>query len=79
MKILKFKTNVDSSDSIAHVAQFLNQDKTISKWDIDPNSEDNVLSVSGENPNPQKIEDALQSAGFKAEMLRVLGSSGEGM
>ncbi|MGV3587587.1 MAG: copper chaperone [Adhaeribacter sp.] len=79
MKILKFKTNVKSPEAIAEVASFLDKQENISQWKIDAESEENILSVSGENLNPQQVENAVAQAGFKAEVLRVLGTAGEGL
>ncbi|QNF31321.1 copper chaperone (plasmid) [Adhaeribacter swui] len=77
MEILKFKTNIKSFEQVAQVTPMLNQLQEISKWQVDPESQDNILSVSGENLNPQSVEDAVQKAGFTAEILRVVGLSGE--
>ncbi len=79
MKILKFKTNVKSAEEVAKVASFLDKEESISNWKIDPESEENILSVSGDNLNPQKVENAVQQAGFEIEVLRVLGTGGEGL
>lgn len=79
MKILKFKTNIATPEQIAQVTLMLDEIAAISKWDIDPATEDNILSVSGENLNPQAVENAIQEAGFKAEVLRILGITGEGL
>ncbi|GEO04807.1 hypothetical protein AAE02nite_24710 [Adhaeribacter aerolatus] len=79
MKILKFKTNVQNEAEIAQVASFLDQEKSIQNWKIDTGSEENILSVSGENPNPQTIENAVQQAGFTIEVLRILGTGGESL
>ena len=79
MQILKFRTNIANQDYTEELTQSLNQVTGLSKWEVDSESEDNILSVSGEKLNPQDIEDAIQKAGFKAELLRVLGITGEGL
>ncbi|ALJ01009.1 hypothetical protein [Rufibacter tibetensis] len=79
MKLLKFKTNIEGEEEIGRVSGFLNNEGAISRWAVDPGSEGNILSVSGENPNPQAIEDAVRKAGFEIEVLRVLGTGGEGL
>lgn len=79
MKILKFKTNIATPDQITLVTPILDEIEGISKWEIDPKTEDNILSVSGEYLNPQIVENAIQKAGFKVEVLRILGISGEGL
>ncbi|MDQ4138945.1 MAG: copper chaperone [Bacteroidota bacterium] len=77
MEILKFKTNVASEEEVNKVAPLLDKLEAISKWRIDTETEENILSISGDNVNPQQVENALAEAGFKAEVLRVLGISGE--
>ena len=77
MKILKFKTNIDSQEAVNKIAPGLDQEETVSKWQVDTNTDENILSVSGENLNPQKVENAVQEAGFNIELLRVLGVDGE--
>ena len=77
MKILKFKTNINTEADVAKIAPLLDKEESISKWDVDTASEEKVLSVSGENRLLQKVEHAIQEAGFEAETLRVLGIGGE--
>ena len=77
MKILKFKTNINTEADVAKLAPLLDKEESISKWDVDTASEEKVLSVSGENLLLQKVENAIQEAGFEAETLRVLGIGGE--
>jgi len=77
MKILKFKTNINTEADVAKIAPLLDKEESISKWDVDTASEEKVLSVSGENLLLQKVENAIQEAGFEAETLRVLGIGGE--
>ena len=76
MEIIKFKTNVESQEALAKVVPYLEKVEQISKWNLDTTSTDNVLSVSGTNLNPQKVEDALGKAGYQAEILRVIGING---
>lgn len=77
MEILKFKTNVKNEADVSKVAALLDQEESISKWIIDTATDENILSVSGEKLNPQTVENALQEAGFEAEILRVIGIGGE--
>ncbi|MDQ3291536.1 MAG: copper chaperone [Bacteroidota bacterium] len=77
MEILKFKTNIASQEDLNKVAPLLDKMEAISKWQIDTETKENILSISGDNVNPQQVENALAEVGFKAEVLRVLGISGE--
>ncbi|WP_192823873.1 heavy-metal-associated domain-containing protein [Rufibacter sp. LB8] len=77
MEIIKFKTNISNQSDVTNVAPYLEKIEGISNWQVDTETEENVLSVSGKDLNPQAIENALQEAGFQAEILRVVGLSGD--
>ncbi|GAB3832037.1 copper chaperone [Pontibacter rugosus] len=77
MEIIKFKTNVENQEALSKVAPYLDKVERISKWSLDTESTDKVLSVSGTDLSPQTIESAIEQAGFKAEILRVMGIGGD--
>ncbi|MFB9864736.1 copper chaperone [Rufibacter immobilis] len=79
MELLKFKTNVQSQQQIEQVGPFLEKLQEIENWKIDVGTEENILSISGTNLNPQEIENAVKMAGYTAELLRVLGIGGQGL
>jgi copper chaperone len=64
MSTLKFKTNINCSSCIAKATPFLNQEKSIEKWEVDTNNADRVLTVSGENLDKEKIKKVVENAGF---------------
>ncbi|PRY13788.1 hypothetical protein CLV24_105158 [Pontibacter ummariensis] len=76
MEIIKFKTDVESQSGLSKVAPFLERVDNLSKWSLDTGSADKVLSVSGTNLSPQAVVNAMEEAGYKAEVLRVMGISG---
>lgn len=76
MEILKFKTNIKCGGCVATVTPFLDQDEQITNWQVDTNSPDKILSLSGENVDPQHVINLIEQAGFKAELLRVVGIAG---
>ena len=76
MEIIKFKTNVESQEALAKVAPYLDKEESISKWSIDTESADKVLSVSGADLSAGAIEKAVEQAGYKAKIIRVVGLSG---
>ncbi|WP_210488936.1 heavy-metal-associated domain-containing protein [Rufibacter aurantiacus] len=76
MEILKFKTNVSDQDGIAKVSPFLDKVKEIENWKIDTQTQENILSISGSGLDPQKVQNALEDAGYQAELLRILGVDG---
>ncbi|GAB3833893.1 copper chaperone [Pontibacter rugosus] len=77
MEVIKFKTNVENEEAISRVAPFLDNEESISRWHIDTESRDKLMSVSGTDLNPQQIENVVKQAGFKAEIIRVIGINGK--
>ncbi len=67
MKTLKFKTNIKCTGCVAKVTPFLNDEKGIEKWDVDIFNPEKILSVETDGINPDKIIEAIEKAGFKAE------------
>jgi len=52
MKILKFENNLYNGEMLGKIAPLLEKSEFISKWDVDTDNEDNILSVSGEEITP---------------------------
>jgi copper chaperone len=77
MEILTFKTNIAGSEAIQKAASYLDGLEGVKRWKIHPETEENILSISAHDLDPQLVENALKDAGFKAEILRVVGISGE--
>jgi copper chaperone len=77
MEIIKFKTNVATQEQILRISPFLDKLKAVKRWQIDTEAQEHILSVSGEDLDPQQIKNALAEAGFEAEILRVIGIGGE--
>jgi copper chaperone len=67
MKTLKFKTNIKCTGCVAKITPFLNDEKGIEKWDVDILNPEKILSVETVNINSDKIIEAIEKAGFKAE------------
>lgn len=76
MEILKFKTNVDSDKGVEKLGTYLNKEESISRWQLDTNSPEHLLSVSGHEVDPQRVKNLVDKAGYKAEVLRVIGGGG---
>jgi copper chaperone len=79
MKTIQFKTNIKCEGCVATVTPFLNAEENIEAWKVNTENPDKILSVSGTNLDPQRVENVLQKAGFKAEVLQVFGTEGEGL
>ncbi|MBE9602709.1 heavy-metal-associated domain-containing protein [Pedobacter sp. MC2016-24] len=70
METLKFKTNIKCGGCIATVTPFLNKLPEISKWEVDTNNPDKVLTVEGNDElDAETVIDTLKSAGYVATSL----------
>ena len=69
MEILVFKTNVENMNHIRKLYPLLKTIQGILKWNIDTEDVDKVLRVETVDVAPNKIEKALQSAGYYCKEL----------
>lgn len=76
MKILKFKTNIENDEMLRKIAPALDQEAMISKWNLDTDHQDNILSVSGNDIAPGVVLKTIEENGFKAESIHVQGIGG---
>ncbi len=79
MEILKFKTSIQSSEALQKVTSLLNQEESIHEWKLDTSHDDHILNVSGKEPDPQRVINLLQQAGFRAEFIQAFGTGGAGL
>lgn len=68
METLKFKTNIKCSGCIATVTPHLNESIGEGNWQVDLNNPSKVLSIAVET-SEEKVKEALEKAGYKAELL----------
>jgi copper chaperone len=69
MKTLKFKTNVNCGGCISNVTPHLNEIKGIAKWSVDTTNPQKILTVETEETSSAEIINALNAAGYKADLL----------
>jgi len=69
METLKFKTDINCGGCLAKVSPFLNDEKSIEKWEVNTSTPEKTLTVETEETNPEKIISAVQKAGFKIEQI----------
>jgi len=67
MEKVKFKTNIKCSACVAKVTPYLNEVAGENHWQVDLVDPARILTV--DNPDEQKIVQALQKAGYKGERL----------
>lgn len=66
MNTLKFKTSIKCGGCIATVTPFLNKIEGISKWSVDTNSPDKILTVETDNSTAEEVILVLKHAGYQA-------------
>ncbi len=76
MKILKFKTNIYNQEMLDKIASVLNKEELISRWKVDLESQEKILSVSGEEITPDLITNALKQEGIEVEMVHIIAIGG---
>lgn len=70
METLKFKTNIKCGGCVATVTPFLNEVPQISKWEVDTNNPEKVLTVEANDQlAAETVVTTLQKAGFIATEL----------
>jgi organic radical activating enzyme len=70
METMKFKTNINCSGCIEQSTPFLNDAAGEKNWSVDVQNPDKILTVKpGDNVSAEKVINALQKAGYKAEQL----------
>ena len=65
MEKRKFKTNIKCSACLAKVTPYLNEVAGENNWQVDLTDPGRTLTIG--NSDDQKIVEALQKAGYKAE------------
>lgn len=69
MDKLTFKSTIKCGGCIATVTPELNKLEAIQHWEVDLQNPDRLLTVKGENLQPEQIIQTLAAVGYKAELL----------
>jgi hypothetical protein len=64
MKILKFKTNIESKPGVAILSYFIDRYEEVVNWEVETSSKENILTVRGE-VSKAKVLSAVKRAGFQ--------------
>ena len=70
METIKFKTNINCGGCLAKVTPFLNEEKTIEKWEVNTLTPEKILTVISQEGNAETVIKAVQKAGFKIEEIK---------
>ncbi|MDR6785001.1 heavy-metal-associated domain-containing protein [Pedobacter africanus] len=70
METLKFKTNIKCSGCIAAVTPFLNELPEVTKWEVDTNNPDKILTIEGNDSlDAETVVNTIEKAGYAAREL----------
>ena len=65
----QFKTNIQCGSCIATVTPFLDKTVGAQHWQVDTASPNKVLTIQADGVSAEQIQQAVQQAGYKAELL----------
>lgn len=71
MKTLQFKTNINCSNCVRAVTNFLNEVDGIQKWQVETNNPDKILTVNGDTLQATTIIEVVEEAGFDCELINT--------
>ncbi|MBE8712487.1 heavy-metal-associated domain-containing protein [Sphingobacterium hungaricum] len=69
MSTKQFKTTINCDACIAKVTPVLNADETITKWSVDTQNPDKILTVEGESIDSDDLVHTLKKIGYSAVEL----------
>lgn len=68
-KTFQFKTNINCGGCVNAVKPHLNSVPNITKWEVNTDNPDKILSVETKNTSKETIMEIVQKAGFKIEPI----------
>jgi len=68
-KVLKFKTTLNCGGCVSKVQPDLDSAVGISKWDVDTDNPDKILTVESKGITEDQVIAMVRSKGFKAEPI----------
>lgn len=64
MKTLRFKTNIESNQSVAFISNFIDHLNGVKNWEVDLKSPDKVLTIRGTLQRPTSLVKKISNAGY---------------
>lgn len=65
----QFKTNINCSGCVNAVKPHLDNLTGISRWEVDTDNKDKILTVASTGASRQQIEETVKRAGYKIEPI----------
>ena len=79
MKTLQFTTNINCGSCLRSVTPALDENEDIRHWKVDLESEDRILTVTGDDDlSETEVQRTVSSAGFQAQPVDTVASEVEG-
>lgn len=72
MKKAVFKTNINCGGCVATVTPFLEKANTVKNWEVDTDSKEKKLTVTGENLDKSEVISLVKEAGFEIKEKKGL-------
>ena len=69
MNTFKFKTNIKCGNCVAAVTPHLDAVSGIESWVVDLKDPNRTLTVQADAANAETVQKAVETAGYKAEMV----------
>ncbi|MEC7753699.1 heavy-metal-associated domain-containing protein [Roseivirga sp. UBA1976] len=72
MKKSVFKTNINCGGCVATVTPFLEKANSVKRWEVDTNSKEKKLTVTGEYLDKAEVINLVKEAGFEIKAKKGL-------
>lgn len=69
MATFQFKTNINCSNCVRAVTNFLNEVDGIQEWQVDTENPEKILTASGDVLQAKAIVEAVEEAGFDCQAI----------
>jgi copper chaperone CopZ len=69
MNKLTFKTNINCNGCLSKVQPVLDQEKKITEWAVDLQSDDRLLTVKTSDMSAEEVQSTVAKAGFEANAV----------
>ena len=67
MKVLTFTSNIACNACVSKVKPFLDELDGITKWEVDVDNPQKILTVESEDLSAEQIQEAVVKAGYRLE------------
>ncbi|CAN5204052.1 hypothetical protein BH09BAC1_BH09BAC1_01850 [soil metagenome] len=65
----KFKTSINCGNCVNLVKMYIQEVPNLEHWEVDTTNPDKILTVKGEDLQPQAVVKQVEEAGFTIELM----------